>query len=121
MLKDYYRLLGVGNQASEEEIRKAFRRLAKQYHPDANGSNPNKTEFFKEVREAYEVLADPEKRRRYDVFLRSGPAAGMFNPDEKEPGLEEFLRAMFEAGVRMRGMGCRGRRFGRFGCGRKQG
>ena len=119
MLKDYYRLLGVERQASQEEIKKAFRSRAKEYHPDANGSDPDKTELFKEINEAYDVLGDPEKRRRYDIVCHPGLAAGMFNPDEMDIELEVFLRTMFEARPRMRGMGCRGRGFGRRGCGRK--
>jgi DnaJ-class molecular chaperone len=120
MLKDYYRLLGVERQATQEEIKKAFRSRAKEYHPDANGSDPNKTELFKEINEAYDVLGDPEKRARYDIVCHPGLAAGMFNQNDMDITWEAFLRAMFEAGPRMRGMGCRGRGFGRCGWGRRQ-
>lgn len=64
--KDYYKILGVGKNATEDEIKKAYRKLAKQYHPDANKNNPEATEKFKEIGEAYEVLKDSEKRSRYD-------------------------------------------------------
>ena len=64
--KDYYKVLGVNRDASEKEIKKAFRRLARQYHPDANPNDPKAEERFKEINEAYEVLSDPEKRRKYD-------------------------------------------------------
>ncbi len=64
--KNYYAVLGVKKQASEKDIRQAFRRLARQYHPDVNPNNKEAEEHFKEINEAYEVLSDPEKRRRYD-------------------------------------------------------
>jgi molecular chaperone DnaJ len=74
--KDYYRLLGVSESASVEEIKKAFRRLAKQYHPDRNPNNPQSAERFKEVSEAHDVLGDPEKRKQYDQLRRYGAFAG---------------------------------------------
>jgi len=64
--KDYYKLLGVNKNASQDEIKKAFRKLARKYHPDANLNNPEAEEKFKEIGEAYEVLGDPQKRSRYD-------------------------------------------------------
>jgi len=64
--KDYYKILGLNKNASAEEIKKAYRRLAKQYHPDANPGNKAAQERFKEINEANEVLSDPEKRRKYD-------------------------------------------------------
>ena len=65
---DYYKVLGVANDASQEEIKKAYRRLAKQYHPDLNKDNPQAKAKFQEINEANEVLSDPEKRRRYDEY-----------------------------------------------------
>ncbi len=64
--KDYYQVLGVDKKSSEKDIKKAFRRLARQYHPDVNPDDPQAEERFKEVNEAYEVLSDSEKRQKYD-------------------------------------------------------
>ena len=64
--KDYYKILGVDRKASDEDIRKAYRKLAKQYHPDHNPNNKQADERFKEINEAYEVLSDPKKRVHYD-------------------------------------------------------
>jgi curved DNA-binding protein len=64
--KDYYKVLGVPKTASEKEVKSAFRRLARQYHPDANPDDPQAEEHFKELNEAYEVLSDPDKRAKYD-------------------------------------------------------
>ena len=64
--KDYYAVLGVGKTATQKEIKQAFRRLARQYHPDVNPNNKEAEARFKEINEAYEVLSDPEKRKRYD-------------------------------------------------------
>lgn len=66
--KDYYEILGVAKGASEDEIRRAFRKLARIYHPDVTGGDPKADDKFKEINEAYEVLCDPEKRQKYDEF-----------------------------------------------------
>ncbi len=66
--KDYYSILGVTKTATQEDIKKAFRKLARKYHPDVNPGDKAATEKFKEISEAYEVLSDPEKRQKYDRF-----------------------------------------------------
>ena len=74
--KDYYAILGVGRNADAQSIRKAFRKLARQYHPDVAKDKKQAEERFKEINEAYEVLSDQEKRRRYDQFGSSWNAQG---------------------------------------------
>jgi molecular chaperone DnaJ len=75
--KDYYGVLGVTQSASAAEIKKAYRSLAKQYHPDANPDNPEVGERFKEISEAYNVLSDPDSRKKYDQLRRLGGLGGL--------------------------------------------
>jgi molecular chaperone DnaJ len=74
--RDYYEVLGVSRGATAEDLKRAFRKLAMQFHPDRNPDNPTAAERFKECSEAYEVLSDPEKRRSYDMFGHAGVTAG---------------------------------------------
>lgn len=75
--RDYYEVLGVEKGASEEEIKKAYKKMAKKYHPDLNSNNPEAAEKFKEVNEAASVLTDAEKRSRYDQFGHAGVDGNM--------------------------------------------
>lgn len=79
--KDYYETLGINKDASEEEIKKAYRKLAMKHHPDRNPDNPKSEEHFKEVKEAYEMLSDDQKRAAYDQYGHAGveQGAGGFN------------------------------------------
>ena len=84
--KDYYDVLGVSEDAGQDEIRRAFRRLARKHHPDVNPNDPQAEERFKEINEAYEVLSDPEKRQKYDrlganwqQYQRAGGRPGGFD------------------------------------------
>jgi curved DNA-binding protein CbpA len=69
--RDLYELLGVPREASGDDVRKAYRRLARQHHPDANPDTPEAEERFKEIQQAYEILSNPEMKRQYDERLRS--------------------------------------------------
>jgi molecular chaperone DnaJ len=99
--RDYYEILGVERNASEEEIKKAYRKLAMQYHPDRNKGDKDAEEKFKEVGEAYAVLSDTDKRARYDRFghAATGPGAGAGAPWSFEFDLSDALRQFMEGGV----------------------
>ena len=84
MPNDFYEVLGIARDATDDEIKKAYRQLARQYHPDANDGDPAAEARFKEISVAYDTLRDPEKRRRYDMFGAQGAAAG------GDPGMGGF-------------------------------
>jgi DnaJ-class molecular chaperone len=80
-MKDYYKTLGVEKGASKDDIKKAFRKLAHEHHPDKNKGNTASEKKFKEASEAYSVLSDDSKRAQYDRFGSAGPGGGGFNPN----------------------------------------
>ena len=74
--RDYYEVLGLQKGASDDEIKRAFRKLAIKYHPDKNQGDTEAEQKFKEINEAYQVLSDPEKKAQYDQFGTIDPGAG---------------------------------------------
>ncbi|RYE11088.1 MAG: molecular chaperone DnaJ, partial [Sphingobacteriales bacterium] len=76
MKRDYYEILGVAKTSSADEIKKAYRKIALQYHPDRNPGDKDAEEHFKEAAEAYDVLSNPDKRAQYDRFGHAGMGGG---------------------------------------------
>jgi molecular chaperone DnaJ len=95
--RDYYEILGVGRDCSPDELKRAFRKLALQYHPDRNPDDPQAAERFKEASEAYSVLSDPEKRRSYDMFGHDGVGQGG-GGGFADLDLNEIFRTIFGGG-----------------------
>jgi molecular chaperone DnaJ len=96
---DYYKTLGVAKNATQDEIKKAYRKLARQYHPDRNEGNKDAEERFKAVQEAYDVVGDAEKRKQYDrgtgPFAAGGPGFGGFDPGSFAGGFGDILSNLF--------------------------
>ena len=80
---DYYKILGVDKNASQDDIKKAFRKLARKYHPDLNPNDPSAKDKFQEINEANEVLSDPEKRKKYDEYGEHWKHADEFEAQKK--------------------------------------
>jgi curved DNA-binding protein CbpA len=110
--RDYYATLGLGPEATEEEIRRTYRRLALQWHPDRNPGDPRAEERFKEISEAYAVLIDATKRGAYDSARRAGRPGGfgaaredvfrdLFNDPRASAIFEELARELAQAGLRV--------------------
>ena len=117
--KDYYRVLGVSDTASQKDIRSAYRKLSRQYHPDANPGDKAAEERFKEVSAAYDVVGDPEKRKEYDEVRRLGPMGGMFGgPGAGDAGTGGFrFEDVGDLGDVLGGLFGRARRRGGAGAG----
>src|ERR671931_2290576 len=99
MKRDYYEVLGVDRGAGDVEVKKAFRRLARDLHPDVNAHDPDAEEKFKEAAEAYEVLSDAERRRTYDAYGHEGLRSGGFAPNFEGFGsISDLFSAFFGAG-----------------------
>lgn len=90
--KDYYKILGVNKNSTEKEIKNAYRKLAKKYHPDLNPDDPQAQEKLKDINEAYEVLGDEEKRRRYDTFGQGTNFTNGQHFDPSDFGFDNFGR-----------------------------
>ena len=117
--RDYYSIFGLRPDSSAEEIKKVYRKLAMQYHPDRNGGNPESEERLKEINEAYQILGDEKKRRRYDLQYRQPFENSVFYEGHVDDDFVSVLRMFSQMGFDMRRTGgCRRRGFGRGGCGR---
>ncbi len=110
--RDFYEVLGVSRNASQEEIKKAYRKIAIKYHPDKNPDDEEAEEKFKEASEAYQVLSDPQKRRKYDQFGHQGVGAGAGGPAGGGMDMEDIFSQfgdIFEGGPFESFFGGRGR------------
>lgn len=103
-MKDYYKILGVEKNASQDDIKKAFRKLAHQYHPDKNKGNEEAGKKFKEASEAYSTLSDEGKRKQYDTFGSAGPGGyGAGGPGGQGAGFGGFDFSGFQGGFSQNG------------------
>src|ERR1700761_4498198 len=98
MPSDYYEVLGVSRDASDTEIKKAFRGLARELHPDVTGHDSEAEGRFKEAAEAYEVLSDAERRRTYDQYGAEGLRSGGFDPGAGFGSVDAIFQAFFGGG-----------------------
>ena len=115
--RDYYRTLGLSADASAEDIKKAYRNLALKYHPDRNPHDREGEERLKEINEAYQILGDEEKRRRYDIQYRQPFENYVFHEGNVDNDFVTVLRKFSQRGFdTKRAGGCRRKGFGKRGC-----
>ena len=95
MPASHYETLGVAKNASDDELKKAYRKLARQYHPDRNPGDAEAEAHFKEVQQAYDVLSDPEKRKQYDAFGTNNGRVGPTNVDFSDFDLGDIFGGLF--------------------------
>src|SRR5262249_55342096 len=95
MKRDYYEVLGVSRSCGDEDLKKAYRKLALKYHPDKNPGDAEAEERFKEIGEAYQILADPDRRARYDRFGHAAFEQGGFGGFDFGAGFEDILGDLF--------------------------
>jgi len=116
-MKDYYEVMGLPREAKGEEIKRAYRSLVLQYHPDRNQGDPVCEDRLKEVNEAYRVLGDEEKRRQYDLCCWQSSSRRMFDQEKVNGDLDEILRVFAQGNFGVRGQGgCKGMGLGKRGC-----
>lgn len=104
MPRDYYDILGISKTADEDAIKKAYRKLAKQYHPDVNKA-PDAKAKFQEIQQAYDVVRDPEKRKLYDQYGHAGPRPGPGPGDDPTGGFKRYSTHSGAGGFNFRGAG----------------
>ncbi len=104
-MSDFYQILGIAQQASESEIRTAYRRLARQYHPDRNPGDSTCEAKFVEINEAHATLADPEKRRKYDTLQRLHLRDARSGRPQPRTATTQFDQRLFHQGSRVFQMG----------------
>jgi len=117
--KDFYAILGLSRNATQDQIKKAYRNLARKHHPDMNQGDKRSEEKFKEIQHAYETLSDPEKRKTYDMFGTAGfggqrpGGGGSYRQHSRGfPGIDEIFKDIFSQGGASYGMGGAGGGFG---------